>query len=84
MTVGTMSSLTGFLYGIAHVTTTEELGFFDIDGTACLRCSYQQVGLPAQEGGYLYHVADFAHGFCLPGFVDVRQYPESIFRFDIC
>ena len=75
--------IAGFLHGIAHVTSTEELCLLDVDDASCLCRSDQQVRLSAEEGRYLYHIAYLSHRFCLPGFVDICQYLESKIGFDV-
>jgi len=41
---------------VRHVPRSEELAFLDIDDLAGFRRSYQQIGLPAQEGRNLQHI----------------------------
>ena len=65
------TSLAGFLYGIAHILSAEKLGLLDVYDTTGLGCCNEQIGLSAQEGWYLQHVAHLSCRLCLPGFVNV-------------
>ena len=65
------AALACFLYGIHHVAAREELCLLDVDDAARACGGYEQVGLAAEKGRNLEHVAHFAGGLGLPGLVNV-------------
>ncbi len=58
---------------VPRVLGGEELPLLDVDGAAGARRRQQQVGLAAEEGGDLQHVADLGRGGALRRLVDVGE-----------
>ena len=72
------TGLAGFLYRIFHVLATQELGFLDVDRPPGLGSSHEQIGLTAEEGGYLDNIADFADGRGLTTLVNIGQQAQTV------
>ena len=78
------TGIAGFLYGVTHILSAEELGLFDVYRAPGAGCGYQQVGLAAEESRYLQHVGHLACRLSLPTLVDVGKYPQPVTALYVC
>ena len=69
-----------FFDGVLHVAGGDELTLLHVDGAAGLAGSDQQVGLAAEEGGDLQHVAGLGDGRAVRGLVHVSQDGKCVSR----
>ena len=68
--------------GVLRVGRRKELTFLDVDATLGVRGSLNQIGLPAEEGRDLQHVANFGNGPALGDFVNVGEHRDAERAFD--
>ena len=62
-----------FFRGAVNIVRRHELSLLDVDDAAGATRGQQQIGLPAQEGGYLQNVGDRSRRFGLRRFMDIGE-----------
>src|SRR5580698_3006939 len=67
------AGIANFLDRMPHVPRRNKLTLLDVDHPTALPCRYEQVGLPAKEGGNLENVNGFGDARNVNGLVNISQ-----------